>query len=234
MEQSAGEGVLIQPDTALDRGPAGAGARQPERRCALTREVRPVADLMRFVAGPDGMVVPDIRARLPGRGVWLLCRREVIEAAAARKLFTRGLKQKVRAPEDLAGRVCDLLARRVLERLGLARRGGGLVTGFARMEAALEAGRIAVLVEAADGAADGREKLFAAARRGGQPVRIVAPFTVEELSLAIGAENVVHAGFNPDRYADGFIADVRRLAGLRAVVPPEWTLPDWLESIGGP
>ena len=206
----------------------------PERRCALSREARPVADLVRFVAGPDGVLIPDIRARLPGRGVWLLCRRDVIETAAAKKVFARALRGPVRVPDGLAEMVEELLTRRVLERLGLARRAGELITGFAKLEAALAAGRVGVLVEAADGAADGREKLFAAARRGEIRIPVVAPFKIEELSLAIGGQNVVYAGINPGRHAGGFVAEVRRLAGLRAVVPPEWTLPDWMKPVGGP
>lgn len=164
----------------------------------------------------------------------MLCRRQVIEQAAARNVLTRALRQRVRVPADLADQVEVLLARCCLERLGLARRAGGLVSGFAKVEAALAAGRTAVLVEAADGAADGREKLFAAARRGPSRVRVTAPFRIEELSLATGGQNVVHAAINPGRHASGFLAEVRRLAGLRAVIPPDWTLPDWLGSVGGP
>lgn len=193
-----------------------------------------MGDLVRFVAGPDGTLVPDIRARLPGRGVWLLCRRDVIEKAAAKNLFARALRRPVKVPEGLPDAVDGLLARRVLERLGLARRAGALVSGFTKLDAALRAGRIAVLIEAADGASDGREKLFAAARRGRARVLVAAPFEIGELNLAIGGQNVVHAGINPGRHAGGLAAEVRRLAGLRAIIPPDWTLPNWLDSVGGP
>ena len=129
-----------------DEGPDRAAVM---RRCIATREVRSVSDLIRFVLGPDGAVVPDIRAKLPGRGVWVANSRAVLETAIAKKLFARAFKGKAAVPENLAAQVADLLRRDALQMLSLANKAGAVTTGFAKIEGSR--GPILVLVQASDG-----------------------------------------------------------------------------------
>jgi len=118
-----------------------------------------------FVAGPNGAVVPDVARKLPGRGLWAAASRASIDTAVRKGLFARAAKTRLTAPSDLSDQTTALLLRRLLSFLGLARKAGELTFGFAKVLSAIEAGRAAHLIEAIDGAADGRRKLLAAARR---------------------------------------------------------------------
>ena len=184
----------------------------PLRRCIVTREVLPKESLLRFVIGPAGEVVPDVAGKLPGRGLWVKAERAVLANAIAKNLFAKAARQSVAAPADLVDRTAALLAQRCLELIGLARRAGQALCGFEKVRDALRAERVAVVLAAADGAADGRGKLKALA--GDRAT--VALFTVAELSAALGRENVVHAALAPGRLAERLIVESARLAGLRA------------------
>jgi predicted RNA-binding protein YlxR (DUF448 family) len=134
-----------------------------ERRDIVSGEVMPEERLIRFVADPAGTVVPDLACKLPGRGVWVAADRVSVDTAARKGLFSRAAKAKLTAAPDLADQVDRLLAGRVLNALGLAKRAGQLISGFEKVAAALGAGKVAWLVEASDGAADGRRKILSAA-----------------------------------------------------------------------
>ncbi len=132
-----------------------------ERKCIVTGEVREEAHLIRFAVSPDGDVVPDIAAKLPGRGIWVGADRATLERAIAKNLFSKAAKANVAADADLADRVEHLIAQRMIGDLGMARRSGAIVTGFDQVARALESAvPPAVLMEASDGAADGRRKIF--------------------------------------------------------------------------
>ena len=195
---------------------------QRERRDIVTGEVMDEARLIRFVAGPDGQVVPDLARKLPGRGLWVAADRASVETAAKKGLFARAAKAKVTAPADLADQVEILLRRRLLSGLGLARRAGDLTSGFEKVAAAIEAGRAAWLIEASDGAADGRQKLWGKTRKQSPPTPIFGLFTAEELGLALGGENVIHTAFLAGRSADRWTSDVLRLSGFRPLLPESW------------
>ena len=161
----------------------------PERRCIATGETRPKAELIRFVAGPDGEVVPDLAGRLPGRGLWVTANREAIEKAVKKGLFAKAARMRLDVAPDLADRVEELLARRAGEALGLAKKAGALVSGFEKVMAALTEGDLACLVEARDGAADGRRKLEQRLRMAVEAgiyedVPVFAPLWAYEMSLA--------------------------------------------------
>jgi hypothetical protein len=179
------------------------------------------ARLVRFVAGPDGAVVPDIARKLPGRGLWVAARREAVETAARKGLFARAAKAPLKAPGDLAGQVDQLLRGRLLAALGLARKAGDLTFGYEKVLAAIAAGRAAWLIEASDGSLEGRRKLLAAVRRSAAPPRFLAEFSSSELGLALGAPNVIHTAFLAGRGAERWTADVERLAGFRPLFPQE-------------
>ncbi|MBN8530064.1 MAG: RNA-binding protein [Caulobacterales bacterium] len=196
------------------------GAIDRERRDLVTRQVMDESCLIRFVAGPDGSVVPDLARKLPGRGLWVAADRASIETAAGKGLFARAAKAPLKAAPDLADLVERLLMRRCLDQLGLARREGVLISGFEKAAAAVRSGRAAWLIEAADGSADGRGKLLALARH--QTTRVCGVFTAEDLSLALGLENAIHAVLLAGGRADRWTLEVERLAGFRPLRPPEW------------
>jgi predicted RNA-binding protein YlxR (DUF448 family) len=187
-----------------------------ERRCIVTGEVLPEEALIRFVADPDGCVVPDIAATLPGRGFWVSAQRKVLETAVAKNQFSRAAKAPLTAPADLPDRVERQLVRRLLDDLGLARRAGLLVLGFDNVSRALDSRRPPkLLVEAADGAEDGRRKLVGMAASRGIALTVVDCLTGAELSLALGRENVVHAALNPGRLSERVRRETDRLRGFR-------------------
>jgi uncharacterized protein len=187
------------------------GDGEPSRRCFVTGEVRPRAELVRFVVDPAGTIVPDVAARLPGRGLWLTARRDIVATAVAKRLFARAARAQVAADEGLADRVERLLAARCGEVLGLARRAGQAVAGFEKVRALAASGDAAVLVEAADGGADSRGKLVALA----PDVPVIDRLTSSELSAALGREHVVHAALLPGRLAASFVDEAARLGGFR-------------------
>ena len=191
-----------------------------ERRDLVTHEVMDESRLIRFVAGPDGQVVPDLGRKLPGRGLWVEASRASIETAVKKNGFTRAAKTKLTAPADLADVVERLLVRRCLDQLGLARREGVLISGFEKSAANIRSGKAAWVVEAADGSADGRGKILALARH--QTAKVCGAFTVDDLSLALGLENAIHAVLLAGGRADRWTIEVERLAGFRPLRPPHW------------
>jgi len=166
-----------------------------QRSCIVTRRVAAPEELIRFVRAPDGAVVPDLDNKLPGRGVWVSADRATLETAVRKQLFARGFKASATAGPDLPDQVDGLLARRVLGLLGLARKAGEVITGFDKVDKAARTRPLAVVFHAADGAEDGLRKITAALLAGGQKdsVLLVQAFTSEELSLALGLANVIHA-----------------------------------------
>ena len=190
-----------------------------ERRDLVTGEVMDEARLIRFVAGPEGVVVPDLARKLPGRGLWVAADRASVTTAAKKNIFARSAKAKLTAPADLADQVERLLRQRLLAALGMARKTGELTSGFERVLAAVNAGKAAWLIEAEDGAEDGRRKLADAARRSPRPPRLITTFSSGELGLALGGENVIHTAFLAGRGAERWTFDVERLSGFRPLFP---------------
>jgi hypothetical protein len=189
-----------------------------ERRDLVTGEIMPEHRLIRFVAAPDGTIVPDVAARLPGRGLWVEASRRAIAAAVEKKLFARAAKANVSATGDLADRAENALVARMLGDLGIARRSGALVLGFDNVLRALDGPKAppALLIEAADGAADGKRKLYNAAHARGLKPAVVECLSSAELGLALGRENVIHAAVHPGGLAQRLILDAARLHALRS------------------
>ncbi len=180
------------------------------------------AKLIRFVAGPDGTVTPDLARKLPGRGLWVAANRGAVEIAAAKGGFSRAAKTRLSAGPGLADLVERLLAARILAGLGLARRAGSLTSGFEKVRAAIATDKAAWLVEAADGAADGRRKLIGLLERRPNGPRVLGAFTSGELGLALGGENVIHLAFLAGRGAERWTVDVERFSGFRPLLPQSW------------
>jgi predicted RNA-binding protein YlxR (DUF448 family) len=197
----------------LDRGPH---ARERERFCVATRAVQPVSDLIRFVFGPNGEAVPDIKSKLPGRGVWVTATRGALEDAIKRKAFARGFKRDVRLPPDLAARTELLLEQAVLDALGMAQKAGLVAAGFGRTGQALEREDVAALLHAAEASPDGVRKLASAVRhRPSPPVPVIEFLTSAQLDLALGRPNVVHAALLAGPVSDTFLSRSRRLERFR-------------------
>jgi hypothetical protein len=183
-----------------------------QRRCIVTGEVRDRGSLLRFVVGPDGAIVPDVAGRLPGRGLWLTARRDIVDRAVAKRLFARAARRPVVTSAGLADRIEGLLAKRCCDALGLARRAGLAVAGFDRVSEAVRRGRAGLLLAALDGAEGGRRKL--AALGGDLPSASV--LTAAELGAAFGRDRIVHAVVGQGPLCERLRVDLGRLAGLRA------------------
>jgi len=196
------------------QAPADTASLGPQRRCIASGEVRAKSELLRFVVGPDGALVPDPSGRLPGRGLWLSPRRDMLEKACVRNLFAKAARASVRLPDDLLGRTEDALRRRFLDFLGLANRAGQAVAGFQKVKDRLSAGDAALLVHAMDAAEDGRRKIVAAARARQPELPMVALCTAAELGHAIGRDHVVHVLVLPGGLAERLKAEARRLEGI--------------------
>jgi predicted RNA-binding protein YlxR (DUF448 family) len=192
------------------------------RTCIVTRQELPEDKLIRFVAGPDGVVVPDLARKLPGRGLWVEAQRGIVEQAVRKGAFSRAAKAQLKAPPDLADQVDQLLKARLLQALGLARRAGELTWGNDKVSTAISTGRAAWMIEAADGAPDGRRKLLQIAARQPGPPRLIGVFSSAELGLALGLDNVIHLAFLAGRGAGRWTLDVERLSGFRPLLPESW------------
>jgi hypothetical protein len=195
-----------------------------ERKCIVTGAGLPEARLVRFALAPDGRVVPDVAAKLPGRGIWVAADREAIAKAVEKHLFARAAKTSAVADAALPGLVENRLLARMLDLIGLARRAGDLVLGFDKIETALRGPRPpAVLIEAADAGADGTRKLKAAAQAKGIYPFVIGCFSSAELGLALNLPNVVHASLKSGRLAEGLIFEAGRLAGFRPLKSWSWS-----------
>jgi predicted RNA-binding protein YlxR (DUF448 family) len=178
---------------------------------------------VRFVIDPEGTVVPDIEAKLPGRGFWVSADNDAIQKAAERHLFARAAGREVTSPADLASRTEAGIVHRMLAWLGLAQRSGGLILGFDRIERQIRGGEPpVVIIEAREATENGRRKLQAAARASGYVPFAIAAFSNAELSLSLGRENVVHAAVKPGRIAERLIFEAARLKGFRLLNPWVW------------
>jgi predicted RNA-binding protein YlxR (DUF448 family) len=199
--------------TQKARGDADEGGRS----CAVTRVQRRKDELIRFVLGPDGTVVPDLKEKLPGRGVWLTAAQDTVASAVKRKVFSRALKADVKVPEGLPAEVERLLSDAALSALALANKAGEAVFGFAKVEEAIARGRVLALVHAREAAEDGSRKLDSKAfgAGGGRPIPVIRTFGTDELSLATGRTNVIHAALIQGGAAQRVLAAASRLERYR-------------------
>jgi hypothetical protein len=199
----------------LDTGPrkSGSGA---ERFCAATRTVKPVDELIRFALGPEG-IVPDIKRKLPGRGLWVTADRATLESAVARNVFARGFKRDIRVTPDLVQQTERLLVRAALDALAIAGKSGLVAAGFSKVEAALARKTVVGLLHASDAKPAGVAKLKGALRQRPDAERIVVvtDFSSAQLDLALGRSNVVHAALLAGPASDSFLARCARLGRFR-------------------
>ncbi|MFU1478311.1 RNA-binding protein [Roseovarius sp. C7] len=182
----------------------------PERKCIATGEIYPVARLLRFVVGPDGQVVPDLAGKLPGRGIWVLSERAALDKAANKGLFARAAKQPVTVPEGLTDLVEGILARRVVDLISLARKGGYAVSGYEKVKDWLWRDDAIALIQAHDGSERGKSKL--STPQGG---KFIGWLSADELGQAFGRQTTIHAALRAGGLAHRVVEEAQRLKGLR-------------------
>lgn len=191
------------------------------RECALSRRALPVDDLIRFALGPDGTIVPDVDGKAPGRGVWVSLSSADVDGAVAKKVFARSLKQNVTVPAELAELTRARLEQRLTGSLGLARKAGQLLTGATKVKSALESGKALALLTATDAAPDGLRKMLQARRASGadETVPHFQLLSSDQMGLALGQENVIHAALIDGTAAKSALLRAQRLA--RFIAQPD-------------
>jgi predicted RNA-binding protein YlxR (DUF448 family) len=219
--------MLAIADPELDDGPR-TNRSATMRMCAVSRDVRPIDELIRFVVAPSGEVIPDLKRKLPGRGLWVSASRSAVAEAVRRHHFSRGFKRDVRVAATLATDTEALLERFLVEALGVAAKAGQVISGFTKVADALErqvqgpiSAPVKALIHASDGAADGIRKLDALVgqnrRNGGKSaeIAIVNVLTSEQLDLALGRSNVIHAALLAGPAGDTFLSRSQMLVRYR-------------------
>ncbi|NNM71253.1 RNA-binding protein [Enterovirga aerilata] len=194
---------------------------EPERTCIVTREAKPASELMRFVLGPDGAVVPDLRNRLPGRGAWVTPTAAAVAEAVRKRAFGRAFKAEAKVPPNLVEAIDAALVRDLKGALSLANKAGAVVAGFGKVEAAIASGSVAALIHAREAAEDGRRKLAGALRkRDGDSISGISIFDDlpgDDLDVALGRAHVIHAALLAGPGSEGCLARWRRLRRFRGV-----------------
>ena len=218
----------------------------PERRCIATMKSARQSGMIRFVLSPDNEVTPDLAARLPGRGAWVTASREALELALKRGAFPRAFKAQVKVPSHLPETTEKLLVSRILAQLGLVRRAGDLILGYEQVREAIQKARPKCLIEASDGAEDGRSGVLALLKGlygpdldlepeevSGPDKRVenhvlppvVGCFSADELGMALGRDRVIHACLKQGRFATSWTGELARLSGFRPVWLEGWAPP---------
>jgi len=181
------------------------------RRCIATGTIGDRSRLLRFVVHPSGELVPDVASRLPGRGLWLTPRREILENAIARRLFARSARRAVAIPPGFADRVENMLVQRCCDLIGLARRAGLAVAGVEKVREAIRTEKAGLLVLALDGAEGGRRKM----RSLGRDLPAVIVLTAAEMGAIFGRDHVVNIAIGSGTLSGRVIGVAEKIAGFR-------------------
>ena len=186
----------------------------PERKCIVSGLSQPKAGLIRFAITPEGVVVPDVLGRLPGRGIYVASDRAALDRAAKKGLFSRAARRAVTAPDGLADLIEGQLLRRVVDLLAMARKAGGAVTGYEKVKDWLVKEQAQVLIQASDGSERGKTKLHPPAGEG----TFIGCLSSGELGLAFGRERAIHAALAAGGLGQRVVEEAARLAGVRGHV----------------
>ena len=185
----------------------------PERKCIVTGESQPKAGLIRFCLAPDGMMVPDVLGRLPGRGIYVTASKDALEKAGTKGLFARAAKQPVTLPDNLVLLIETQLARRVADYISMARKAGDAICGFEKVKDWLNKDKAEVLIQASDGSERGKDKLYPP----DGPDSLIGCLTAGELGLAFGRERAIHAALAAGRLTTRVVEEAARLSGVRGM-----------------
>ena len=182
-----------------------------ERRCIATKDTLPTSNLIRFVLGPDDMVTPDISERLPGRGIWVSANAKDLAKAIDQNLFSKSAKQKANIPDNLISLTGELITKRAIDLLSMARKSGHAICGFEKTKSAMMSERWYILLQAEDGSTPQKQKI----RPSAVDNSYISCFTAQELGLAFGRENVIHAASSKGGLSARILLEANRLAGFR-------------------
>jgi predicted RNA-binding protein YlxR (DUF448 family) len=200
-----------RPDPQMTRGGrAKDHSDGPERKCIATGEAQPKEGLIRFVLGPDGRIVPDLAGKLPGRGLYVAANRAALEKAVTKGLFSRAIKQPVTTPEGLTDLIEQMLVKRVVDLISLARKAGLAISGYEKVKSWLQTEQATVLIQAEDGSGRGKTKL--STPYGG---RYIGWLTADELGMAFGRQTVIHAALASGGLVPRIVEEAQRLKGVR-------------------
>lgn len=188
----------------------GGGSSDPERKCIVSGDAQSKLGLIRFVVGPDGQIVADILGKLPGRGLWVSANRASLGEAVQKGLFSKAARQKVTVPEGLIQDIEAQLARRTVDLISLARKGGTAVAGYEKVKDWLLKDYADVLVQSSDGSERGKSKL--STPYGGV---FIGWLTSDELGLAFGRQTVIHAALASGGLTSRIVEEAQRLKGVR-------------------
>lgn len=190
-----------------------------ERTCIVTRKNASVETLIRFVIGPNNQIVPDLKAKLPGRGVWVSARHSVIEAATNQKAFNKSFKTDVEVAPNLAHIVDTLLLKSALSNLSMARKAGAIVMGATKVDAAIRSGQVILVLHAKETKEDGKQKIAQAIhtiqQQTNRNIKTISLFTSDEMRVAFGANPVMHAALLDTKAAEGFLKTIYKLLAYR-------------------
>ncbi|GAA4663431.1 RNA-binding protein [Bartonella pachyuromydis] len=190
-----------------------------ERTCIVTRKNASAKTLIRFVVGPNNQIVPDLKAHLPGRGVWIFARHSTIEAAIKKKAFHKSFKRDVEVVPNLAHIVDTLLLKSALANLSLARKAGAVVMGATKVDAAIRSGQVILVLHAKETTEDGKRKIAQAIhtiqQQTNQNIKTISLFTSDEMRVAFGANPVMHAALLDTKAAEGFLKTIHKLLAYR-------------------
>jgi len=195
----------------MSRGGTDKTRDEQNRRCIATGDAQPKRGLIRFAVSPDGIIVPDILEKLPGRGIWVAADRAALETAVKKQLFARAAKMSVTTPETLVQDVEAGLAKRLIDGISMARKAGRAVAGFEKVKDLLGKDEARILFQASDGSARGKTKLHAPGGRGS----FFEVLTASELGLSFGRERVIHAALGFGGLTERIREDAIRLSGVR-------------------
>ena len=196
----------------------------PLRMCVVTKERVRQTQMVRFALSPDGIVTPDVAAKLPGRGVWALANRQTIDEAVEKGAFSRGFKMQAKADDGLSDLTERLLVQRCKDHLSFAKKSSSLVIGFDLVRAELQKKSPGWLIEAADGSEDGRNKVYSLAKALYEGVKIAGALTEKELGESVGRAGFVHGLIQKGPFAKRWGTEYKRLIGFRSAPEEAWNL----------
>ena len=210
-------------DLAPDIANGARGKALRERRDIVSGEVMDERHLIRLAIGPDGQVLPDLKSKFGGRGVWVAANRAAVEIAASKGHISRSAKRKVDSPEGLANMIEQGLRGSLLGMMGMARRAGKLHSGFENVRSFVRENPPAWRIAASDAARDGRNKIRVLSKAPWNATPILGCFTAQELGKAIGMDDATHCAIAEGKLAKSFTVTALKLRGFTPLIPPDWT-----------